>query len=207
VNVINRQRARAKARAASIFFTAGLLVAACAPITSPDSSPQADGSSEIASLSSDPEVTDEVSPDAEEALDPNRDVASLQEKLFQELKEAQQPYSARQNRMTCAFMFTNPEKLRELHTTEYELSWEEFVDPFVASCWEWIEGMSEQDMQALVIFENEVMPDIYPICDKHREFGRKLTRTAMKDWLEMSAEPASLAGPITDLIASECKKR
>ena len=137
----------------------------------------------------------------------DRDLEALQTDAFNELKKAQEPYSARQNRLACSFMITNPAKAREAHPSDSPLTWEEFVDPLLASCWEWIEGMSEQEMEALVIYENEVAPDIFGVCDNYRQIGKKETRKAMKEWLELSGKPASLAGEIADLIARECKKR
>lgn len=156
----------------------------------------------------DPSQTEDVDRSRQSDLqDDNRDLEALQADAFNELKKAQEPYSARQNRLACSFMVTNPEKAREVHPSDSPLTWEEFVDPLLASCWEWIEGMSEQEMEALVIYENEVAPDIFGVCDNYRQIGKKETRKAMKEWLELSGKPASLAGEIADLIARECKKR
>lgn len=164
-------------------------------------------SSEEAGQTRDPDQSTANEELATGSMQSDEKLEALQAKAFAELKRAQEPYSARQNRLACAYMVTNPSKARELHTSDSPLTWEEFVDPLLASCWEWIEGMSEPEMQALVIYENEVAPDIFGICDNYRQIGRSETRKAMKEWLELNGEPASLAGKITALIVRECKNR
>lgn len=135
------------------------------------------------------------------------DLESRQQAAFIELKKGQEPYSARQNRLVCSLMATDPSVARDAFSEDYGMTWEEFAEPLAASCWEWIEGMSDEEMQALVLFEQNIARDIFEICATYREVGTDLTRSALKEWLELSGEPASLAGELTKLVARECKKR
>ena len=65
--------------------------------------------------------------------------------------------------------------------------------------------MSEKDMKALVLFEQEFAPDIFGICDNYRQLGKATTKKAIGEWLEISGEPATLASAITKLVVRKCK--
>jgi hypothetical protein len=129
-------------------------------------------------------------------------------RVYVELKEAQRPYSKRQNVLACSLIITDPIEAREMfEETETRLTWDQFVEPVAASCMEWVGDLSEEQMLAELLYQREVAQDRRKTCDVLRKIGKDAMRDAFLEYLELNGEPAALAKPLVAILARECERR